>query len=105
MFSKLQTKWKVGGWQLVLIIATFAIGGSLTGWLGRKVLGLAAMEHNWLYYLLYILIITIIWPFMVLIISIPMGQFVFFKGYLRRLFQRISKSKQSSTKKVEKSSA
>jgi len=31
----LQEKWKVSGFRLVLILCTFAIGGSATGWLGK----------------------------------------------------------------------
>ena len=36
MFEKLRQKWKVNVLQLVLILCTFAIGGSLTGFAGKK---------------------------------------------------------------------
>ena len=105
MFSKLQKKWNVGGWQLILVIATFAIGGSLTGWLGRKILAITPLEHNWLYYLLYIVLITLIWPFVVLLISIPLGQFSFFKKYLRRILDKIIRSKTLSDNQENRPSA
>ena len=36
MFEQLQKKWKVNGFQLTLILCTFAIGGSATGFAGKK---------------------------------------------------------------------
>lgn len=89
MFERLQKKWKVGGPQLALIIATFAIGGSLTGYAGKKIMNALAVGEDWLWTVLYILFITIIWPLAVIIISIPMGQFSFFKKYIRKIGGRI----------------
>jgi hypothetical protein len=43
MFERLQKKWKVGGLQLALIIATFAIGGSVTGYAGKKIMNVLAI--------------------------------------------------------------
>ena len=37
MFKRLQEKWKVSALRVLLIILTFAIGGSLTGYAGRGV--------------------------------------------------------------------
>jgi hypothetical protein len=85
MFDKLKTKWKVSGLQLGLIIATFAIGGSLTGFAGKKIMNLLAIQQDWLWAILYILLITIIWPLAVLLASIPFGQFSFFINYIRKI--------------------
>jgi uncharacterized membrane protein YwzB len=90
MLKKLQEKWKVGIGRLILIIITFALGGSLCGFLGRKLLGLTNMEKGFLWVLLYILLVTILWPLCVIVISIPLGQFAFFKNYLKKVFSRIS---------------
>ena len=90
MFEKLQAKWKVNGRQLLLIIATFALGGSLCGYAGRKILNLIGIEQRWLYILLYILLITLLWPLCVLIISIPLGQFGFFKRYVTRVGKKMT---------------
>jgi hypothetical protein len=90
MLKKLQEKWKVGIGRLILIIATFALGGSLCGYLGRKLLGFTDMEKGVLWILLYILLITLLWPLCVIVISIPLGQFAFFKNYIRKVFARIS---------------
>lgn len=85
MFEKLQKKWKVNGWQLALILCTFAIGGSATGFAGKKVMNVLQIQQDWLWAVVYILLITIIWPMAVLIVSIPFGQFHFFIKYIRKL--------------------
>src|SRR4030095_382129 len=89
MFEKLRQKWKVNVLQLVLILCTFAIGGSLTGYAAKKIMNILSIEADWLWTLIYILLVTIIWPFMVLIISLPFGQFRFFYNYTRKLGQRM----------------
>jgi formyltetrahydrofolate-dependent phosphoribosylglycinamide formyltransferase len=95
MFKGVQQKWKVSGWQLLLIITTFAFGGSLCGYAGRKILGLFAIDSSLVRVILYILCITLLWPFCVLIISIPLGQFAFFKNYINRIGRRLFGSQKS----------
>jgi hypothetical protein len=85
MFDKLKQKWKVGGLQLMLILATFAVGGSLTGFAGKKIMNVMAIQQDWLWGIIYILLITILWPLMVLLVSIPFGQFSFFLNYIRKI--------------------
>lgn len=94
MFQKLQRKWKVNGTSLLLILATFALGGSACGIVGRKLMAFTGIEKGWLWALLYIIVLTIIWPLCVLLISIPMGQFAFFKKYIRKLLGRFSGNRQ-----------
>jgi formyltetrahydrofolate-dependent phosphoribosylglycinamide formyltransferase len=89
MFERLQQKWKVNGWRLLLILVTFALGGSLCGWLGRKLLGLFEIESNIVRIPLYIILVTILWPFCVILISIPFGQFMFFRSYLKKMGNRM----------------
>jgi formyltetrahydrofolate-dependent phosphoribosylglycinamide formyltransferase len=89
MFERLRKKWKVGPLQLALILCTFAIGGSLTGYAGRKLMNLLEIDQRWLWILIYIVLITILWPFAVLIVSIPFGQFKFFRGYLKKIGKRM----------------
>ena len=94
MFDKLRQRWKVNVFQLVLILCTFAIGGSLTGYAAKKIMNALSIEADWLWTVIYILLVTIIWPVMVLIISLPFGQFRFFYNYTRKLGQRIGLLKQ-----------
>jgi folate-dependent phosphoribosylglycinamide formyltransferase PurN len=90
MFTKLKTKWKVNWWQFALIFTTFALGGSLCARAGNWLLSFAVSEKNVLYWILYVPLITILWPLCVLLISIPLGQFTFFSNYLKRIWYKIS---------------
>ena len=90
MFKKLQEKWKVNSLNFWLIIATFAIGGSLCGRVGKKLLDLLSVEKGFLWVLLYVLLVTILWPLAVILVSIPLGQFAFFKNYLKKVFARLT---------------
>jgi formyltetrahydrofolate-dependent phosphoribosylglycinamide formyltransferase len=85
MFARLQQKWKVSGWQLLLILCTFALGGSLCGFLGRLIIQPLGINNALLYGTVYFTLVTLLWPFCVLAISIPFGQFAFFRNYLRKM--------------------
>ena len=89
MFNGLRKKWKVGGFQLALILSTFSIGGSLTGFAGKKIMNFLNIELDWVWAIIYILLMTIIWPMMVVIVSIPFGQYRFFKGYIRKIGEKM----------------
>ena len=84
MFEKLKQRWKVNEVNLLLIIITFALGGSLCGYAGRKLLMLSELEKGPLWFILYVLLVTLLWPVCVLLISIPLGQFSFLKIILQR---------------------
>lgn len=90
MFEKLKARWKVNEVNLVLIIATFALGGSLCGYAGRKILLLTELEKGAVWIVLYILLITLLWPVCVLLISVPLGQFKFFKKYILKVWTKMS---------------
>ena len=83
--NKLQAKWGVGSVQFWLIMLTFALGGSLSGRLCSFLLKLVFLEKNWVFWLVYPLVLTVLWPFSVLFVSFFTGQFSFFKGYLSRV--------------------
>jgi formyltetrahydrofolate-dependent phosphoribosylglycinamide formyltransferase len=93
MFARLQQKWKVSGWQLLLILCTFALGGSLCGYLGRLIIQPLNIENALLYGTVYFTLVTLLWPFCVLVISIPFGQFAFFRNYLRKMGSRFGLGK------------
>lgn len=100
MFNRLQQKWKVTGWQLFLILSTFALGGSLCGFFTREILGFLAVENDFIYGTLYFIFLTLLWPLCVIIISIPLGQFRFFSNYLRKMGGRLGlgKARETDTK-------
>ena len=90
MFKKLKDHWHVNNLNLVLIIATFAFGGSLCGYTGRRILLLTDLEKGPVWIILYIILITLLWPICVLLISIPLGKFAFFKKYIIKVWRKIS---------------
>lgn len=90
MFKKLQQRWKVTPLNLVLVLATFAIGGSLCGFISRKLIGFLGLEKGILWVIVYIVLLTITWPGAVMLVSIPLGQFNFFRKYILRIFSRMA---------------
>lgn len=93
MFERLKARWKVNTINLLLIIATFALGGSLCGYAGRKLLLLTNLEKGIAWVFLYILLVTLLWPICVLLISIPLGQFAFFRRYIIKIGKKMSGKK------------
>jgi uncharacterized membrane protein YwzB len=89
MFKKLQDKWKVSSWRLLLILITFAVGGSLTGYVGKKIMSFTGIDAAGIYIPVYIIVVTLIWPVMVIVVSVFTGQFVFFKEYLKKMGRRM----------------
>ncbi|MFZ9242765.1 MAG: phosphoribosylglycinamide formyltransferase [Sediminibacterium sp.] len=83
--KKLREKWGLAPVQFWLVILTFALGGSLSGRLCSFLLKMAFSEKNWAFWLVYPIVLTILWPFSVLFVSLLTGQFRFFKGYLGRV--------------------
>jgi hypothetical protein len=90
MLEKLKQKWKVTGPQLLLILITFALGGSLCGYAGKKIIGLLGIGSGALWVAVYIILITLLWPLCVLLISIPFGQFPFFRRYIQKIGRRFA---------------
>lgn len=90
MLNKLQQKWKVTKGRMLLILITFATGGSACGWLGKLILSNLNIEKGIVWFILYIVLVTLLWPICVLVISIITGQFSFFKKYLNKMFNRMA---------------
>jgi hypothetical protein len=91
MFERLQEKWGVGPVRIILILVTFALGGSLTGYLAKKLIAAFDIDSIYLYIPVYILLVTVLWPLMVILVSLPLGQFFFFRSYIRRIANKIAR--------------
>src|SRR5688572_21005270 len=104
MFHRLKDKWKVSWPRFILIFTTFALGGSLCGYLGRKLLMLLQIDATAIRIPLYIIIVTLLWPFCVLLISIPLGQFNFFRSYLAKMGRRVTGKSKGKTQNFESES-
>jgi hypothetical protein len=89
MLEKLKSKWKVTTTQLLIILCTFALGGSLCGIAAKKLLSFFPIENNVISIIVYIVLVTLLWPICVILISIPLGQFPFFSNYLKKMKRRI----------------
>ncbi len=100
MLDKLKARWKVNGLNLLLIISTFALGGSLCGYAGRRILLLTGLEKGFAWIVLYILLVTLLWPLCVLLISIPLGQFRFFRSYIGKIGNKIRGKKGAQPHRV-----
>lgn len=100
MFDGLQKKWKVTGLQLALILFTFAIGGSVTGYAAKKIMNALPIHQDWLWAVIYILLITIIWPLAVIVVSIPFGQFSFFIRYIKKIGAKMGIGKREMPEKL-----
>jgi hypothetical protein len=94
MLEKLQKKWNVDPWRLFLILLTFAVGGSLAGFMAKKVMGFIPLDAGILWTILYIVVVTLLWPLSVYSVSILTGQFRFFSSYLKRMAIRMKLMKE-----------
>ena len=103
MFENLKKKWGVGAGQLVIILCTFALGGSLTGYVGKRIMNLVPDISDWIWAVLYILLITLLWPLAVILVSIPFGQYSFFIKYIRKIGKKIGVGSRGSEVRSRKS--
>ena len=85
-------------WQFALIFTTFALGGSLCARVGSWLLGWMLGEKTVLYWIIYVPLISLLWPLCVLAVSIPLGQFRFFLNYLRNMGIKMGLIKQASSR-------
>jgi len=100
MLNNLQKKWGVNGLNMALIITTFALGGSACARVAGWLLKATELEKNFLWWVIYIFLVTLLWPVCVIIISFPLGQFNFFRNYLFRIWSKISGKSIKKDKKL-----
>lgn len=60
---------------------------------GQKIMNALNISQDWLWAIVYIILVTLIWPLAVLVVSIPFGQFNFFRGYIRKLGKKMGVGK------------
>lgn len=101
MFHRLKEKWGLSWARFILVFTTFALGGSLCGYAGKRLMAFTYLDKSLFYYILYIVLVTLIWPICVLTVSIPMGQFPFFRNYLLKMWRRMAGGRTSEKSKVK----
>jgi formyltetrahydrofolate-dependent phosphoribosylglycinamide formyltransferase len=92
MLNKLQQKWKVTGPQLILILCTFAVTGSLTAYISRSITSWVGFDEStamaWKI-LLRLSILVFGYQVIILIVSFFFGQFSFFWNYEKKILKRM----------------
>jgi hypothetical protein len=99
MFEKLKKRWKVSGSQLFLILCVFAITGTLTAFISKQITTWLDIEKfsGW-YWMLKVLVLIFGYQVIILLVSIPFGQFAFFWNYEKKILRRMGfMSKESET--------
>lgn len=92
MFERLKQKWKVGEKQLILILCVFAITGTTTAYITRQItqwLQLAS-SSPW-YWILKGTVLIFGYQVLILLISVPFGQFMFFWNYEKKILRWFGK--------------
>jgi len=100
MFDRLKARWKVNSWSLFLILTTFALGGSTCARMAKWLIPADLHPGQPVWWIVYLILVTLLWPMCVLLISIPLGQFPFFKNYLKRIASRMAGKKTSSSNAI-----
>lgn len=90
MFQRLQQKWKVSGTQFFLILCVFAITGTTTAYLTRQVTYWLQLPSSspW-YWVIKVAILIFGYQVIILLVSIPFGQFNFFWSYEKKILRRM----------------
>ena len=105
MFNRLKQKWKVNTTQLILILCTFAVTGTLTAYISRSITLWVGFGDNtfWLWKLLLRLFILVFgYQFIILVVAFFFGQFNFFWNYEKKILRYLGiGKKQVSLNEVE----
>lgn len=100
MFTKLQQKWKVTKTDLVLILCTFAVTGTLTAWLSRQITSwLAVDKYSIGWWSLKIGVLLFGYQIIILLVGFCFGQFQFFWNYEKKILRRMGILKDSPMRK------
>ncbi len=92
--KKFKERWQIkSNYQLVIIFIVFAINGSLSAkivFFLMKVVGLNKQNLNLIfYYLIFIIIVTLIYPFLLIANGFIFGQFEFFFRFSRKMLKNL----------------
>lgn len=92
MFERLRKKWKVNGTQFFLIMCVFAITGTTTAYVTRQITRWLELESDsvW-YWVLKVFVLVFGYQILIIIISIPFGQFKFFWNYEKKILRWFAK--------------
>lgn len=90
MLKWLKNHWKVSYREMVLILLTFAITGSLTVWLSKKTIDWFEIEiHSLPYWMTKIFIFLFGYQIIILTVGFLLGMFPFFWNYEKKILTRL----------------
>lgn len=94
MMRKLKERWQIkSNFQLAVIFVVFAINGSLSAKIGQLLINLFGLNKENLnliiYYLIFIIFVTLIYPFLLIANGFIFGQFEFFFRFSRKMLKNI----------------
>ncbi len=92
--KNLKERWQIkSNFQLAVIFVVFAINGTLSSKIGLLILNFFGFNkqnlHFVLYYLLFFIVVTLVYPFLIIAIGFIFGQFDFFFKFSKKMLQRI----------------
>lgn len=90
MFQRLKERWKVNGLQLFLILCVFALTGTTTAYLTRQVTYWLNLDSSsaW-YWILKVFMLVFGYQVLIILFSIPFGQFRFFWNYEKKILRKL----------------
>ena len=92
--KKLKKRWQIkSNLQLAIIFVVFAINGSLSAKIGFFIMELISVNKATfnivVYYLLATIVVTLIYPFLLIAIGFIFGQFSFFFNFSKKMLKTI----------------
>ena len=92
--KKLKERWQIkSNFQLAIIFVVFAINGSLSAKIGFFIMELMSVNkaifNIVVYYLIATIIITLIYPFLLIAVGFIFGQFGFFFNFSKKMLKTI----------------
>ena len=94
MFQYLKEKWNLkSNFQLVIILVVFAITGSSSLYISKPLLEFLSISTESMdslpYWILRILVVTIVYQFVLLIVAFLFGQFKWFLDFEKKILKRL----------------
>ncbi len=94
MFQYLKEKWNLkSNFQLAIILVVFAITGSSSLYISKPLLEFLSISTESMnslpYWILRILVVTIVYQFVLLIVAFLFGQFKWFLDFEKKILKRL----------------
>ena len=102
MLKKLKQHWEVNTKELILILCTFAITGTLTAWLSKKVAEWLFLDkYGFAWWASKIVILIFGYQVIILIVGFCFGMFSFFWKYEKKILARLGFFEKSLEMKIK----